>query len=154
MDEFQISPEMIPLAGLNNLAPRMRRVQAPGFGYQGKWFGGNNAVSPYTPSVGENNNPWSMGWGQMGLGGKMQTVGTGIQALASLYDIYSGLKAQKLAKEQFNFQKGFALTNLANQAKLANQALEANIRSRYAGGTTPQEQAELDRYRVSGTIGG
>ena len=93
-------------------------------------------------------------WGDMGFGQKMGVVGQGLGALSSLGGLYFGLQNMRQSRDQFNFQRDYANTNLANQASLANQALESNIRSRYAGGSTPAEEAELARYSVLGKVGG
>ena len=90
----------------------------------------------------------------MSIGQKFGLVGSGLNALSQLTSAYNGFKNLSLAKKQFNTQNQYAAVNLANQAKTANQALEENIRSRYAGGQTAAEAEELAKYRLQGTVGG
>lgn len=68
---------------------------------------------------------------QDGFGFNSNTIGMvmgGLQALGSLWNSYN---QQKLAKEQFKFQKQAWQTNLANQTKTYNTALEDRIRARH-----------------------
>ena len=51
-------------------------------------------------------------------------IGMGIQGLSGLANAYMGYKNYGLAKDQFNFQKGLANRNLANQAKVINNAYD------------------------------
>lgn len=65
----------------------------------------------------------------------LQNIGAGIQGLGSLAsafgNLYMGNKALKFAKDQFNFQKDLANTNLNNSIKSYNTKLGdiANTRS-------------------------
>lgn len=64
---------------------------------------------------------------QSGFGWNNKTLGTvfgGVQALAGLANAYLGYKNYQLAKQQFGFQKGLANRNLANQAKIINNAYD------------------------------
>lgn len=60
------------------------------------------------------------GWNNKTLG----TVFGGVQALTGLANAYLGYKNYQLAKQQFGFQKGLANRNLANQAKIINNAYD------------------------------
>ena len=51
-------------------------------------------------------------------------IGMGIQGLSGLANAYMGYKNYLLAKDQFNYQKGLANRNLANQAKVINNAYD------------------------------
>lgn len=71
-----------------------------------------------------------------------QNIGAGIQGLGSLAsafgNLYMGNKALKFAKDQFNFQKDLANTNLNNSIKSYNTKLGdiANTRSVMETGST------------------
>ena len=72
----------------------------------------------------------------------LQNIGAGIQGLGSLASafgsLYMGNKALKFAKDQFNFQKDLANTNLNNSIKSYNTKLGdiANTRSVMETGST------------------
>lgn len=72
----------------------------------------------------------------------LQGIGAGIQGLGSLAsafgNLYMGNKALKFAKDQFNFQKDLANTNLNNSIKSYNTKLGdiANTRSVMETGST------------------
>lgn len=72
----------------------------------------------------------------------LQNIGAGIQGLGSLAsafgNLYMGNKALKFAKNQFNFQKDLANTNLNNSIKSYNTKLGdiANTRSVMETGST------------------
>ena len=100
-------------------APGVGQVVVPQVG------GVNNSM--YTP-LGMN-----IGTGQLLLGG-VGTVG----------NLWAGWQAQKLAKEQFNYQKGITDTNLANQIQSYNTALSDRITAR--GFTQGDSQSTIDQY--------
>ena len=91
------------------------------------------------PQVGGLNNTLStplgmnIGTGQLVLGG----IGT-------LGNLWSAWQAQKLAKEQFNYQKDITDTNLANQIQSYNTALTDRMTSR--GFTQGDSQSTIDQY--------
>lgn len=104
---------------------------------------GNPAVT--TPGTGAPTvDPVGQG-GFMGLGENFAnnagTVLSGVQALGSLWNSY---QANKLAKEQIGLQREAFQTNLANQKKTYNTALEDRIRSRY--NTEGRSSGEADAY--------
>lgn len=70
----------------------------------------------------------------------------GLNSLAgivgSLGNLYGAYQANNLAKDQFNFQKQAYQTNLSNQIKTYNTALEDRIRSRTAAENGTQSQAD------------
>jgi hypothetical protein len=75
-----------------------------------------------------------------GLGGPLGVAGLGLSALSSLGSLWMGLKAQKLARKQFKFQKDITNTNLANQIQSYNTALADRARSRgVMEGQTPDQ---------------
>ena len=91
------------------------------------------------PQVGGMNNSLStplgmnIGTGQLLLGG-IGTIG----------NLWASWQAQKLAKEQFNYQKGITDTNLANQIQSYNTGLSDRITSR--GFTQGDSQSTIDQY--------
>ena len=91
------------------------------------------------PQVGGINNNLStplgmnLGTGQLVLGG-IGTIG----------NLWSAWQTQKLAKEQFNYQKDITDTNLANQIQSYNTALSDRINSR--GFVQGDSQSTIDQY--------
>lgn len=116
--------------------------------------GGNtstfNSGNPFTP-IG-NNGLFSTN--------TLNNVATGIGALTNLSNIYTGFKGLGLAEDSFNFNKGVTNTNLANQAKLANEMLATRqaTRLRSQGITGADNDAAvadfMSKYGVSGKVGG
>ena len=82
---------------------------------------------------------WNMGTGQLALGG-LQTIGS----------LWNAWQANKLAKEQFKFQKDFANTNLANQIQSYNTTLADRTRARTftEGGSDAEAQAYIDANQL------
>lgn len=82
---------------------------------------------------------WNIGTGQLALGG-----------LASLGNLWNAWQATSLANKTFDFNKRMTETNLANQLRSYNTALEDRARSRaVAEGQTAQEQADyVSRNRL------
>ena len=82
-----------------------------------------------------------------------------LSGVGSLYGAYGGMKALDLGKEQFNFSRDLALTNLHNQANLTNAELtdRQNRRNRNAvnNGGTPLSTADyIAQFGVTGNLGG
>ena len=78
----------------------------------------NNGLANYNSD--SNSNGTDIGWNTETLAG----IAGGLQALSGLANAYMGYKNYGLAKDQFNFQKGLANRNLANQAKVINNAYD------------------------------
>lgn len=76
------------------------------------------------------------------LGLNVPTFQLGLGALGSLANIYSGFQANKLAKDQLNFAKSVTNTNLNNQIKSYNTALEDRARSRATAENRDQSTAD------------
>ena len=107
--------------------PVAQGITGPGVGQQ---------VAPQVGGINNNlSSPLGMnlGTGQLVLGG-IGTIG----------NLWSAWQAQKLAKEQFNYQKGITDTNLANQIQSYNTALSDRITSR--GFTQGDSQSTIDQY--------
>ena len=66
-----------------------------------------------------------------GLAGKLQTAGSAMDILGGLAQIYFGFQQQKLAKQQFGFQKQAFNSNLRNSVQSYNTALGDRIRARH-----------------------
>ena len=97
-----------------------------------KSYGGGNGYGGAQGGFGQGLG-MNIGTGQLALGG--------LQTLAGLWSAY---QQNKLAKQQFNYTKGVTDTNLANQIKSYNTALEDRSRSR--GAVEGQTQAQMDDY--------
>ena len=81
-------------------------------------------------------------FGQLGM--NIPTFQLGLGALGSLANIYGGFQANKLAKDQLSFTKSVTNTNLNNQIKSYNTALEDRARSRAVAEN--RDQASADAY--------
>ncbi len=97
--------------------------------------GGNLPVNQFQ-SVAQNTNFGGLTGSQWGMAGQ------GIMGMANLYN---GLQANKLAKNQLAFAKESYATNLANSLKSYNTTLTDKINSRYGveGKSTDQAAAYL-----------
>ena len=62
----------------------------------------------------------------------LQRLSAGMSMAGNLANIWSGIQQNRLARDNFNFQKGVMNTNLANQIASYNTALEDTIRGRYS----------------------
>lgn len=102
---------------------------------------GAPAVNPGPPQVGG------------GAGGKTAFFGEGgvaataLGAIQVLGNLWSSFQQNKLAKKSFEFQKEAYYTNLENQEKSYNTALEDRISTRYqgSGGSATDRDAEIAR---------
>ena len=115
-------------------------LQGAASGYQApQGITGPGVGQQVAPQVGGINNNLStplgmnLGTGQLVLGG-IGTIG----------NLWSAWQAQKLAKEQFNYQKGITDTNLANQIQSYNTALSDRMNAR--GFIQGDSQSTIDQY--------
>ena len=107
--------------------PVVQGITGPGVGQQ---------VAPQVGGINNNlSTPLGMnlGTGQLVLGG-IGTIG----------NLWSAWQAQKLAKEQFNYQKGITETNLANQIQSYNTELSDRMNAR--GFVQGDSQSTIDQY--------
>ena len=115
-------------------------MQGAASGYQApQGITGPGVGQQVAPQVGGVNNnlstplDWNIGTGQLVLGG-----------IGSIGNLWSSWQAQKLAKEQFNYQKGITDTNLANQIQSYNTALSDRMNAR--GFVQGDSQSTIDQY--------
>ena len=64
------------------------------------------------------------------IGYNIPTLQLGMQGLGTLGNLWGSFQSTKLAKDSFNFQKGMAEKNYANQIKSYNTALTDRATSR------------------------
>ena len=146
-----------PWSGFSNLMGQGANAIGSGLNSMGNWFssfGTPDAPAGVAP-VGTQgiNLPVTGGaptytapsWDSFaGIFGDKNTSGwapTAVQGLSSLAQWQSGNKAAALAKDQFNFAKQMAQTNLANQAQLLNTAMEDRQNARRASSGSYQDTA-------------
>lgn len=79
------------------------------------------------------------------------SLGLGLQGLSSLSNLIQGNKALDLSRDQFNFQKSFANTNLNNSIKSYNTALEDRLNARAAveGRSAASAAEQIERNRLT-----
>lgn len=85
----------------------------------------------------------------MNKGGGLN-IGNLTSLLGSIGGIYGAMKTYGLAKDQLNFSKESFRTNIDNQRKTYNTALEDRVAGRYSDASrdTARDQAYLDRNRL------
>lgn len=89
----------------------------------------------------------------------LNNLGTGIDAIGSLFDMYQGMKSLKLGEKTYDLNKDNMTTNLANQSKLTNERLSTRQASRLrsqglSGDAVTNGVADfMAKYGVSGTLG-
>lgn len=123
-------------AGASNPAASYLQSQ----GSVGLDWSGNSAVRPGAAAPG----------GMGGLGFNMDTAKLALGGLQTIGSLWQAWEANKLAKDQFKFQKDFANTNLANSIQSYNTTLEDRGRTRaFAESQDPaMAQAYLDKNRL------
>lgn len=120
-----------------------------------------NAVNAYlqSPSTGTQSQPQSLAQntGTNGffdstgkLGFNVDTTKLVLGGLGTIGSLWQAWEANKLAKEQFRFQKEITNTNLTNQIQAYNTALEDRTRSRAHTESMSQQdaQAYIDANRM------
>lgn len=119
---------------------------------------GQYMTVPTALNTSENWTPPNYKGGPAGAGGAGtglgMNVGTGqlaLSGLGSLAGLWGASQQNKMAKEQFSFQKNMANTNLNNQMKSYNTALEDRMTSRGAveGRDAAYTASEIDRRKLT-----
>lgn len=88
-----------------------------------------------------------------GLGFNLGTTNLVLGGIGTIGNLWMAYQAQKLAKEQFAFQKDITNANFANQLQSYNTTLTDKINSRTAqeGGDTADAQAYVDNNKLEDT---
>lgn len=88
-----------------------------------------------------------------GLGFNLGTANLVLGGIGTIGNLWMAYQAQKLAKEQFAFQKDITNANFANQLQSYNTTLTDKINSRTAqeGGDTADAQAYVDNNKLEDT---
>lgn len=110
-----------------------------GIGGYESWMGGSGTGTGAKPG----------GWfGIEGLGKNLQTLQAGVGLLSGAAGVWNALQQNKLAKQNFNYQRGLMDTNLANSIRSFNLSLDDKMRSRQVveGMSDSERQAYMDRY--------
>ena len=76
----------------------------------------------------------------------LQKLSAGLGMVGNLANIWSGIQQNRLARDNFDFQKGVMNTNLANQIASYNTALEDRVAGRYSDRERAANQAEINDY--------
>ena len=87
-----------------------------------------------------------------GFGLDMPTLQLGLQGLNAISGLYFGSKAMGMAKDQFNFSKQMAQTNLKNQVNAYNTGLEDRLRTREqfnTGASGDAWKSDFDRLKAT-----
>lgn len=79
-----------------------------------------------------------------GLGANIPTAQLALGGLGALGNLWGAFQAQGLAQKQFELTRNIANTNLTNQIRSYNTALEDRARSR--GAAEGQSQSQVDDY--------
>ena len=90
------------------------------------------------------------GYQPLELGMNIPTAQLGLTGLSTLGNLWGSFQSNKLAQDSFDFQKGMAEKNYANQLKSYNTALtdRATTRGFVQGDTAEQTQAYIDKNRL------
>lgn len=136
------TPQPSAMSWMPNNANQGMNFNTPAMSYQPNMTMGDFS-SPNTSAVGSGLT------GQLGM--NIPTFQLGLGALGSLANIYGGFQANKLAKDQLNFTKSVTNTNLNNQIKSYNTALEDRARSRATAENRSQSSADeyIEKNKLS-----
>lgn len=85
-----------------------------------------------------------------GLNNILKNVGSGVDVASGLAQIMLGFQANKLARENFDFQKSAYKNNLEGTTRSYNTALEDRANSRYHTQGNPDGAARyIDEHRLN-----
>ena len=90
------------------------------------------------------------GYQPLKFGMNIPTAQFGLTGLSTLGNLWGSFQSNKLAKDSFNFQKGLAETNYANQIKSYNTALtdRATTRGFVQGDSTEMTQQYINDNKL------
>ena len=90
------------------------------------------------------------GYEPLEFGMNIPTAQLGLTGLGTLGDLWSSFQSNKLARDSFNFQKGMAEKNYANQIKSYNTALtdRATTRGFVQGDSTEMTQQYINDNKL------
>lgn len=142
-------PQMVSSAVNNsNTSPYIYRQAFGGYGVNTP--GDLATATPnYAQSLQQGNS-----WSNMSPLDKMSTIGTGIQAFATLAGLYSGWKGLQYQKDQFKFMKSSWNKNFAAQLGAYDNALRDNYRkmaqgAAHFGNPVPTEEEYMNQRSLS-----
>jgi len=115
-------------------------------GYDTSTLGATNGGYGLTPAAGSTPATGALS----GLGFNVPTAQLALSGLGAIGNIMSAFNAQKLAKKQFEYQKGITDTNLANSIQSYNTTLADRARAR--GAMEGQSQAQVDQYVAQNSL--
>lgn len=136
-------------------APPPAGVQMPSFSPVGS-VGASNPLAPLggltqdkLDTFDARNGLGKMMWNQDGTF-NFSSLGALAETLGSFGQLYSGIQANKLAKESLAFQKDAYNTNLRNQRSSYNMALEDRATARYAqnGRSDSERDSYIAKHRI------
>ena len=107
------------------------------------------APSSLAPTPGGFQAP-TMGTAATPLGMNLGTADLVLGGIGTLGNLWAAFQAQKLAKEQFQYQKGITDTNLANQIQSYNTALVDRIKARAS--VTGAGESEVNQYIADNSL--
>jgi hypothetical protein len=86
-----------------------------------------------------------------GLGMNLPTLQLGLQGAGTLANLYAGIQALGLAKDQFGFQKDMANKNYTNSVSSYNTSLEdkANARASVTGQSAADTAAYIAAHKLA-----
>jgi hypothetical protein len=147
-----ISPFSAQSFAFPGLAPQTQMAPMP-FGSEAMSGATNPALMPSnTPMIpGMPTMPGTLPGMGSGFGFNVPTAQLALSGLGTLGSLWGAFQSAKMAKKQFGYTKDVTESNLANQIKSYNTALEDRIRSRskVEGMSTEQAQSYLDRNRLN-----